>query len=258
MFCQFEGSNYNGKQLYEQSDKELDPDEAHIRRTKLQDLELKFENSIEALKTAEHSKRAGAGAGTVQSLAGATSLHHQRQLPPGAAAGLSGILNAETSLLRGSLTMPGSSINSLGLGMNSFPSLAGAFDPALFPGLNPLASVGTTMNAAAVLGMGGLSDYGRIPAAGDLNVDSLLGANASLMGTLPRSMHMAAGTGITFPTLPNIASGNVSYQIRSCRICLPFVAMLIPFLSRALNLTIHTGHDLAAPACTGTTATAAQ
>ena len=224
-FCpsfQFEGSNYNGKQLYEQSDKVLDPNEAEARRTKLQQLEDNFENSIKAMKKVEEMSYVG----TDHPQANATGDYSQ---PPRAAFPGQGFLREDTSLLRDCLSR---SMAPPGAGMSSFPSLPSAFDPPLFPGhMNPLSSI----NARALNGSGRLLEYGRFPVADTLfgsgghcihspsggfrSFDTLANigyasASADILGALQQAPLGVRG-GLTYPTLRNNASLNVSFEASS-------------------------------------------
>ena len=224
-FCpsfQFEGSNYNGKQLYEQNDKELDPKEAEARRTKLQQLEDKFEDSIKAMKKVEELNYVG----TDHPQANAIGDHSQ---PPRAGFPGQRFLREDTSMLRDCLSR---SMAPPGAGVSSFPSVASAFDPALFPGyMNPLPSIG--INARALNGSGRLLEYGRFPVAGDTlfgsgghcihspsggfrSFDTLANigyasASADILGALQQASLGVRG-GLTFPTSSNNASVNVSFE----------------------------------------------
>lgn len=210
----FEGSNYNGKQLYEQSETELGPEEAKMRRTKLQELEVKFEDSVKALKSAEDSRQTGLN----QPLRHAMGLMPHRQLLPGAA-GLAGpgILNTESAWLRGTHG-PGRHLPPMGLGgVGGLPSLAGPFDPALWQGyMDPMTSTG--LNAGGLREMNRLSDYGRIPNAttGEAKLDHQGlgmaglsgGAAAAVFGGAPVS---GLGSGASFLTLPVMSSAGLGF-----------------------------------------------
>ncbi|CAB9506992.1 expressed unknown protein [Seminavis robusta] len=236
----FEGSNYNGKQLYEQSDKDLDPTEALERRTKLQALEDKFEDSVTALRAAEDSRGTGIDSSLrVDSINLFPSSAHHRSLLSGAAAGLSGsnLLGSDTSWLRAALANPGGmslgataaglglgggggGLNSLGRGLDHSTLLAaglGSLEPNPLPmGADSLGNmarfsnsrssqVGVDVSGESSRFKNSLSDPSlavNIPPG--ISMASLQGGPSAMTGGLGGGSLQAS---IGFPSLPGFSAG---------------------------------------------------
>ena len=244
---QFEGSNYNGKQLYEQSSKELDPEEAEERRTKLQELEDEFEKSIASAKKKEAAKQARAARSAPTPVATATaattSAASQNPRPavlgtaalPAAAAAGAAVppLPNDNALLRAALAR---NIPSTGLGLTSFPGLPGTLDRGLLAArTDPLGNLG--IHAATLRGVAGLPNYGQHSLARNLQTSAILGIHrptaASLLGagvnadSLARMGYGSATSdlllhglmaGIASPNLASTTASIVSFELLVVRI----------------------------------------
>jgi len=159
----FEGSNYNGKQLYERSKETIDTQEAARRCVKLQSLEKSFHQSVELLALTEGTRRNSPTSSARTAHAASPSMQ------PGAAA--AAMLNPQLSMLQGA-GAPGL----CGLGLNSY-AMPGMFNPALM-GLHPTLGMGNSMFGG--MGMNSLS--GMNPAA--MNMLLYQQQNSSLQNRL--------------------------------------------------------------------------
>lgn len=179
----FEGSNYNGKQLFEQTHQGLDEEEAKLRKQKLQELEDKFEKSVLALKSMEMRRSVCAlTAKTIGKSAVGSSLGPQSGMIGGPRGPR--MFQPEANQLRISLatSMP-QSMNPIGMvmapgmamanGMGMVPNMMGGAAMGVVPGMcgapmNMAPNMGMAMGSAfamsAVPGMGfGMNAFPSLP-----------------------------------------------------------------------------------------------
>jgi hypothetical protein len=168
----FEGSDYQGKRGYENSNLDLNPQEAQMRRAQLQVLENQFEESVKGLQEAEDSRNAALSLSLAVSapsfdsvnLVSSSLLQRQRTLL-GGNNGLPGripLTSTESSWLLGAIRTPGGmnqprgtylSKNGLGMDMGRINPTSRAIDLALVQGqraalMEPSPFSASSLNAA--------------------------------------------------------------------------------------------------------------